>query len=283
VAEISGPFGLASFFDAAGWIRDDAVNEGDELDAQRFKTIITGEAVDINRKNQPAVSGVELAIPVLLTANSLPRTRDKSDAIFNRSLIVEMTRVFSEHESHIMRLKLGVPPSETPASHVFSMEGSGILNWALAGLKRLISRGRYNVPKSVTNATQRFQDDNNPVGEFARDCIVRTPDDGLVYRVYKDDIMCAFHGFLREQYGDAAKAMGARAMFPRLRAAAPWLGEHTDANGKRSWTGIHLTDEGLQLWEMHHSGAQLKGGAVGFSENANKVNRISSPKNEAKF
>jgi P4 family phage/plasmid primase-like protien len=276
VSEISGQFGLASFYDAAAWIRDDAVNEGDELDAQRFKTIITGEAVDINRKHKDAVTGVELAIPVLLTANSLPRARDKSDAIFNRSLIVEMTRVFSDQDAHKMRQRLNIPSGVTPAAHTFSIEGSGILNWALAGLKRLSRRGRYNIPPCVVNATQRFKDDNNPVGEWARTCIERAPDDGLVYRVHRDDIMCAYHGWQREQDGDAARALGARGLFPRLRAAAPWVGDYTDANGRRYLTGVQLTDEGLQLWEAHHSGQQLKGGSSGMSETRNKVNKITA-------
>lgn len=224
---------------------------------------------------------MELTLPVMLTANSLPRARDKSDAIFNRSLIVEMTRVFSDDDAHKMRQRLNIPSGTTPAAHIFSVEGSGILNWALAGLKHLLRRGRYNVPNCVKSATQRFKDDNNPVGEWARSCIEKAPDDGLVYRVYRDDIMCAYHGWQREQDGDAARALGARGLFPRLRAAAPQMGDHTDANGRRSFTGIQLTDEGLQLWEAHRS-QPLRGGSHGMSETRDRVNKISSAKVEAR-
>jgi P4 family phage/plasmid primase-like protien len=214
VAEISGSFGLASFYEAVAWIRDDAVNEGDELDAQRFKTIITGEPVDINRKGLPAILGVSLAIPVLLTANSLPRARDKSDAIYNRSLIVEMNRVFSDEEAHAMKKRLGVPHgAEAATPHIFSTEGSGILNWALEGLKRLMDRGRYIPPASVSKATQSFKDDNNPVGEWVRACVEPAPaDKDHFYCVARDDIMCSYHGWQREQDGDAAKAMGASSL-----------------------------------------------------------------------
>ena len=86
VAEISERFGLSSLYEASAWIRDDAINEGDNLDPQRFKTIVTGEPIDIERKHRETLRGVELAIPVVLTANALPHARDKSDALFNRSL-----------------------------------------------------------------------------------------------------------------------------------------------------------------------------------------------------
>jgi putative DNA primase/helicase len=67
VAEISERFGLSSLYDSSAWIRDDAINEGDDLDPQRFKTIVTGEPVDIDRKHRHALRGVELAMPVVLT------------------------------------------------------------------------------------------------------------------------------------------------------------------------------------------------------------------------
>jgi hypothetical protein len=69
VSEISETFGMQNFIDASAWIRDDAVNEGDKLDPQRFKVIVTGEPLSIRRMNRPALV-TRLNIPVLLTANS---------------------------------------------------------------------------------------------------------------------------------------------------------------------------------------------------------------------
>lgn len=270
VAEISERFGLASLYDAAAWIRDDAINEGDDLDPQRFKTIVTGEPIDIERKHKPAVPGVELALPVLLTTNSLPKARDKSDAIFNRSLVLEMTSIVSEDAAHNMRKALGVPRGSTIGQHIFQTEASGILNWALAGLDRLLLRGSYDIPESVRSAIQRFKDDNNPVGEWARTAVVKAPHG----RVSRHDIMCAYHGWQREQDGDEARAFGARAFFPRLRSAAPWTGEMQEHNGRRYVTGLQLTDEGLQLWDLHNQGPQLKGGSKGTSLTKLEVNKL---------
>jgi P4 family phage/plasmid primase-like protien len=269
VAEISERFGLSSLYDAAAWIRDDAINEGDDLDPQRFKTIVTGEPIDIERKHRPAMPGVELTLPVLLTANALPKARDKSDAIFNRSIVLEMTNVWSEDDAKTMRARLGVPRGQTLAAHIFAEEGPGILNWALAGLDRLMERGSYDLPETVRSSIQRFKDDNNPVGEWAREAIIKSPRS----KVSRGDIMCAYHGWQREQDGDEARAFGARAFFPRLRAITPGTGEAQEHNGRRYITGVALSDAGLQFWELHSQGPQLKGGSKGTSLSKSEVNK----------
>jgi phage/plasmid-associated DNA primase len=271
VAEISERFGLASLYEAAAWIRDDAINEGDNLDPQRFKTIITGEPIDIERKHRDAIRGVELALPVLLTTNALARARDMSDAIFNRSLVIEMTNIISEEDAHRIRDRLGVPRGETIGTHIFREEGPGILNWALDGLDRLLERGSYDLPESVRASIQRFKDDNNPVGEWVRAAVVRNSS----LKVARSDLLCAFHGWQREQDGDDAKALGGRGFFPRFRAAAPWVDmDITDASGRRYVGGIGLTDEGVQLWDLHNAGPQLKGGSKGVSLAKTDVNKI---------
>lgn len=274
VAEISERFGLASLYDAAAWIRDDAINEGDDLDPQRFKTIVTGEPIDIERKHMAAVRAVELALPVLLTTNALPRARDKSDAIFNRSIVLEMTNVVEETTAHALRAMAGVARGQTIGAHLFAKEGPGILNWALRGLHALLERGSYDLPESVRASIQRFKDDNNPVGEWARSAVRRSP-----HKVSRQDLMCAYHGWQREQDGDEARALGGRGLFPRLRAACPWVGEDTEHGGRRFFTGISLTDEGLQLWDRHNTD-QLRGGSKGSSLNKNEVNKAFSAASE---
>lgn len=269
VAEIAERFGLSSLYEAAAWIRDDAINEGDKLDPQRFKTIVTGEPIDIERKHLAVVRGVELTLPVLLTTNALPRSRDGSDAIFNRSLVLEMTNVISEEVAARIRAKAGVHKGRTIGQHIFELEASGILNWALAGLARLLEQGRYDLPESVAQAGQRFKDDNNPVGQWARTHLVKSTS----HRILRADLLCAYHGWQAEEEGSEARALGARAFFPRLRAACPWIGDTTSDDGRRFVTGISLTDAALVLWERHNND-RLNGGAKAASLSKSEVNRL---------
>lgn len=268
ITEISERFGLMSFYGAVAWIRDDAINPGDTLDPQRWKTIITGEPIDIERKGLPPARNISLNIPVLLTANALPKARDASDAIFNRSIVLNMLSVMSESEARSERIRLGVPRGMGLDEWVFGIEGPGILNWALEGLARLLERGEYDPPQFVKDALQSFKDDNNPVGEFARGCLIKAPG----YMIARHDLACAYHGWLKEQDGEDARAVGNRWLVPRVRSSIPSMEDHTNNEGIRFLVGIKLSDEGLGLWERHKDNPLPKG-SKGFSLGKDMVNR----------
>lgn len=268
VSELSETFGMQNFIGKSAWIRDDAVNEGDKLDPQRFKVIVTGEPISIRRMAQHALE-TRLQIPVMLTANSLPRARDYSDAVYNRSIVLKLNKVISEKEAAEMRASLGVPAGLSIGEHIMATEASGVLNWALEGLRKLLERGFFSLPDGVTEDIREFKEGNNPVAEFARAALVSEPNS----KVERGDLLCAYHGWLREEMGEDARASGARWFFPKLREAMDGVGDQK-SNGVRFLTGVELTDEGLHYWDMHKMGQQLKGGSVGFSASKHEVNRI---------
>ncbi|WP_354097197.1 phage/plasmid primase, P4 family [Bradyrhizobium sp. S3.2.12] len=268
VFEIGETFGMQSFIGKSAWIRDDAVNEGDKIDPQRFKVIVTGEPVSIRRMAQKNLE-TRLQIPVLLTANSLPRARDASDAVYNRSIVFRLDKVVTEREAVAMRMKLGVPAGLSIGAHIMTTEAPGVLNWALEGLRKLLERGSFNVPGSVSEDIREFKEGNNPVAEFARTALAVTANT----KVERADVLCAYHGWLREEMGEEARASGARWFFPKLREALTGVDDQK-SGGARFLTGVGLTDEGLHYWDMHKMGHQLKGGSTGFSASKCEVNRI---------
>jgi P4 family phage/plasmid primase-like protien len=276
VGEISDRFGLQCFYGAQAWIRDDAVNEGDRLDPQKFKTIVTGEAIDIARKNQTAVR-VELQIPILLTCNSLPTSRDASDAVFNRSLVLDLNAVVSEADAVRHRRQLGIPEETKLGNWLFDQEGPGILNWALDGLSRLRKRGAFRLPAPVTSSIQRFKDESNAVAEFARTLLVPSPNT----KVERADLLCAFHGWLREEVGDDARVHGARWLIPKLRSACPWAVPRK-IMGIRYFCGLRLTAEGLKFWSRQNDDATRSGrGSKGASALAKDLNKPWDSQTEA--
>jgi P4 family phage/plasmid primase-like protien len=276
IAEIGERFGLAGFFDAVAWIRDDAVNEGDRLDPQRFKTIVTGEPIFIERKNRASVRR-ELAIPVVLTCNSLPTSRDASDAIFNRSLVVDTTNVIDEHEAVERQREIGVPPGTWLADFIFDREGPGILNWALDGLDRLLRRGEFEIPKPVALSIRRFREESNGVAEFARTMLTEAPE----IKIERADLLCAFHGWWREECGDDVRLLGARWLMPKLRAVCPWLVERK-IMGVRYCCGVRLNQEGLDYWERQHEDAARNArGSKGSATSAAGVNQGWSRKHDS--
>jgi putative DNA primase/helicase len=270
VRETSERFGLAAFADAAAWIRDDAINEGDRLDPERFKTIVTGEPVDIERKNRTALPSVRLCIPVFLTANILPTARDSSDAIFNRCLVLELTNVIDEASAVAARRRLVVPTGKGLADFLIEREGAGILNWALAGLARLLERGHFEVPDHVAHSIERFKDDSNAVAAFARTMVNRS-DSSMVERA---DMLCAFQDWWREEMGDDYRLPGGRWLIPKLKAACPWICEVTKHGGVRYLAGVALTEAGLSFWEQQSQDAMRSNrGTKGSATSGEFANR----------
>jgi P4 family phage/plasmid primase-like protien len=275
VGQLGERFGLASLFDAVAWIRDDAVNEGDRLDPQKFKTVVTGEPIDIERKNRPAVR-VALAMPVILTANSLPASRDASDAVFNRALVVDLTNVIDEESAVTVHKQLNIPPGMWLADFLFEREGPGILNWALAGLERLLVRGHYDIPAAVAASLQRFKDESNAVAEFARTMLEESP----TTKIDRADLLCAFHGWLKEEVGDDAKLHGARWLIPKLRTACAW-GSERKIMGTRYFCGVKLSNEGLKFWSRQADEASRTGrGSKGASSVPGNVNQSWTPRDQ---
>jgi P4 family phage/plasmid primase-like protien len=279
VAQLAERFGPSSLYGAAAWIRDDAINEGDKLDPQRFKTIVTGEAIELDRKQRDYVR-VELDIPVVLTANSLPVSRDASDAVFNRCLVVDMTNVITEEAAQVARQKTGLPNDvRWFTDWLFDQENSGILNWALDGLTSLLRRGRFDIPEPVAASIQGFKDSTTPVAEWARTMLVRSE----ANKIERGDLLCAFQGWWRHETGDDVRLLGARWLFPKLRTACPWMLE-IRTEGVRCFGGIALTEEGLKFWKAQNDDAQRGGrGAKGTAASANFVNQFWNGKHGTDF
>jgi phage/plasmid-associated DNA primase len=164
---------------------------------------------------------------VLLTANSLPRARDHSDAVYNRSIVLKLDRVISERDAVAMRARLGVPVGHSIGTFIMEREAPGVLNWALDGLAKLLQRGSFDLPEGVADAIREFKEGNNPVAEFAGVAVTKSAN----CKVERADLLCAYHGWLREQEGDEARASGARWFFPKLRQAVDGVGDIMDAKG----------------------------------------------------
>jgi len=271
VAEISDDrdkFALSSLYGAVAWIRDDAINEGDKLNPQRFKTIVTGEPTDVGLKHRDTVRDYCFEIPVCLTCNGLPKAVDASDAIYNRSLILKMTNVIDPETAAQIRSEEGVPRGQSIGTAIFEDEGSGILNWALVGLSRLRARGYYEIPASVRDAIAQFKDDNNPVVTWAVEAMEADP----WSKVARHDLVRSYNGWQLEQEGDRAVGRGGAWLLPKIRNLIKGLGDMKTHSGKRFITGVKLTAVGLATWESYGK-ASPRNGPGGLAQTVKEVNQ----------
>lgn len=227
-------FGVQPLIGASAWIADDAVRESEFLDAEWFKVIVDGAPVSIPRKNQEDWNG-RLDIPVLITANHLPRVKDQSGAVYNRALIMRMTVQRPEED----------PACRKIAEEIATGELGGLLNWAIGGWKRLVARGHFKPPAMMLKAMKTYVSANSPVATWIEAAIEPNP----AYMVDRRDLIASFNGWFALEAGAEAKPLGARALFPAMRSVLPHVDDH-QIGAARYMTGLRLTDEGLETWQL---------------------------------
>lgn len=112
---------------------------------------------------------------VVLATNTLPKIRDPSIAIWERIWCVPFNHYFGEDRN-------------TRMSESLKKEGSGILNWLIAGYKMYAEKGRLKQCNSISAQTSEYRHDEDFYSAFFDDCTVRDPDSkitsGELYTLY---------------------------------------------------------------------------------------------------
>jgi P4 family phage/plasmid primase-like protien len=238
VRAMSERFGMQPLVTCSGWIADDAVGLREEMDAEAYKVIVTGESVSVERKNKTNVE-VAFDLPVLLTMNNYPIVRDDSDAVYNRSLVLPMTRQWSEEEA------------QPVARQVVATELSGVLNWALEGWQRLKQRGRYDPPEVMVAAGKEFKGQNNPMEEFVELCLEQSP---MTY-IMRNDLLRIFNNWLKlelqSRHGWSGKAVG---LALSKNTAVKALGDKVHRG--RVWCGVRFTQAALAFEDKEFGQAE---------------------------
>ncbi|MEO1646326.1 MAG: phage/plasmid primase, P4 family, partial [Chloroflexota bacterium] len=89
--------------------------------------------------------------------NDLPRVVDRSDAIFNRIIIIPMNRVVPNHERDFQLIDK------------LRCELAGIFNMALVGLKRIRNAGKFTQVSQSEQARSEYKKENDYESNFVED------------------------------------------------------------------------------------------------------------------
>jgi putative DNA primase/helicase len=122
---------------------------------ERLLSISGEDTLTIDRKYREPWTG-RLAVRFLILTNELPRFADASGALISRFVLLKL------HESFYGREDLGLTDrllTELPA----------ILNWAIAGWRRLQDRRYFVQPTSALEALQELEDLASPISAFVRE------------------------------------------------------------------------------------------------------------------
>jgi putative DNA primase/helicase len=155
-------FGLSPLIGKSLIVFADArLGNGREMNilVERLLNISGGDSLTIDRKNREAWTG-RLPGRIVMASNEIPRLYDKAGALASRFIIIRMKFSAFGKEDVNLRQRL---MNELP----------GIFNWAIEGLKRLQTRGKFVQPKTGVDALADLVALSSPISAFVRDrCIV---------------------------------------------------------------------------------------------------------------
>jgi putative DNA primase/helicase len=225
LSSLSYDFGLAPLLGKSLAVISDA-----RLDAQRDASVvverllaISGEdTITVNRKYLPQWTG-KLPTRFLVISNELPRLGDASGTIANRFVVLLLDRSWLGREDLTLEDDL---TGELP----------GILNWALEGLDRVRTQGRFTRPAGTDEAIMTLQDLASPTAAFVRDRCLRGP----AHEVRIDDLFKAWKVWADDSGHRAGSIQtfgrNLRSVVPGLHVSQPRDGEARD----RVYRGVTL-------------------------------------------
>jgi putative DNA primase/helicase len=163
LSSLGGNFGLQPLLHKTAAVIGDA-RIGPKSDtaaiAERLLSISGEDMITVERKFLGAWHG-QLGIRFMIISNELPKFSDVSGALASRFVILSLTRSFLGHED------LGLFDRLLP-------ELPEILNWSIAGLKRLKERGYFVMPSASREQMQELDTLASPMKAFLRDAYEKT-------------------------------------------------------------------------------------------------------------
>jgi P4 family phage/plasmid primase-like protien len=206
-------------------------NIGGDLDARevrrsdQFKIITGGDVIYAERKFGHPFQFTPFALPIF-SANEAPISSDQTDAWFDRWLIIPMERRFTEDEADpFLAAKLTT-----------SAELSGLLVRAVDALQRLMARGRFERPESVSKAGDLYRDKLDTVRGFvAEACVI-----GPSYWTPRPAVYAAYRGWCR---GSGRLPVSAEHFNDHLRSNYPMRVSESTRRGNRGWQGLALMSD----------------------------------------
>lgn len=153
------------------------IAEGAEIADAQLKSIVSGELTTAEHKMKPPFDFRPFATCWFGT-NHMPHTRDFSDALFRRTIVLTFNRKFygKQRDPHL--------------KDKLVQELPGILAISLKAIAGVIERGEFTIPASSLEAAREWRMEADQVAQFVEDACESAPTarstSGELYRAYQN-------------------------------------------------------------------------------------------------
>lgn len=152
------------------------------FDQETFKALVAGDPLNIDRKHKTGVS-VPLTGKLIMLANKLPIFTDRSLGFWDRVIIVPFEQSFLGREDREM------------GPRIVKNELSGVLNWAIEGLVRLLQNNAFTSGTALSEAHSEARLDSDPLRQWCMESQVeKTTGSGVI----KKNIFAAYSTWARD-------------------------------------------------------------------------------------
>jgi putative DNA primase/helicase len=196
-----------------------------------FKQLTGEDTVTGERKFQDGFQFTNYA-KMLFSTNKLPESRDDTQAFYRRWIFITFPNTFTGDAA--------IPKDELLKKLTTEGEMSGLFNWAIQGLKRLLKQGDFSKSTSTEETRQQYIRLSSPIQAFVEDMV--EVDSGSY--VPKEEFYGAYVQYCKDNNLPALdKAVFARRVIiviPTIRASQHNIG---GKNGVRCFDGVKLTSK----------------------------------------
>jgi putative DNA primase/helicase len=143
------------------------IKQGEVIDDASLKGIVSGEPTTVEHKFKDPFTMRPFATCWFGT-NHMPHTRDFSDALFRRALVIQFNRIFKPELGNC----------DPQLKDRLLMELPGILAFALDAYAQALMHG-FTMPESSKKARDEWRLEADQVAQFVEECCVRLPSSSI--------------------------------------------------------------------------------------------------------
>ena len=147
-------------------------------DIEIFKALVSGEPVSARRLYKDVYTFRNNA-KLIFNANKLPSETERTHGFFRRFLIIPFDIIITDEKKDI-----------NLHTKIVNAELSGVLNWAIEGLKRLLENETFTYSSAIEAAVETYKKETNSVALFIEEEGIIPHEDGtfpnkILYELYK--------------------------------------------------------------------------------------------------